>query len=38
LHCRDVIQDNRRVLIRIFGISKFSSSIVLSDDPLLLQG
>jgi hypothetical protein len=38
LHCRDVIQDNRRVLVRIFGISKFSSSIVLSDDPLLLQG
>ncbi|KAE9640352.1 hypothetical protein [Pseudomonas sp. PB106] len=38
LHCRDVIKDNRRVLIRIFGISKFSSPIVISDDPLLLQG
>jgi hypothetical protein len=38
LHCRDVIKDNRRVLVRIFGLSKFSSPIVLSEDPLLLQG
>lgn len=38
LHCRDVIKDNRRVLIRIFGLSKFSSPIVISDDPLLLRG
>ncbi|MEB0044702.1 MULTISPECIES: hypothetical protein [unclassified Pseudomonas] len=38
LHCRDVIKDNRRVLVRIFGLSKFSSPIVISDDPLLLQG
>ncbi|MGJ7515127.1 hypothetical protein ACSFE6_12420 [Pseudomonas baetica] len=38
LHCRDVIKDNRRVLIRIFGLSKFSSPIVVSEDPLLLQG
>jgi hypothetical protein len=38
LHCRDVIKDNRRLLVRIFGLSKFSSSIVISEDPLLLQG
>lgn len=38
LHCRDVIKDNRRVLVRIFGLSKFSSPIVISEDPLLLKG
>ena len=38
LHCRDVIKDNRRVLVRIFGLSKFASSVVISEDPLLLQG
>lgn len=38
LHCRDVVKDNRRVLVRIFGLSKYSSAIVLSDDPLVLQG
>lgn len=38
LHCRDVIKDNRRALVRIFGLSKFSSPIVISDDPSLLQG
>jgi hypothetical protein len=38
LHCRDVMKDNRRVLVRIFGLSKFSSAIVISEDPLQLQG
>ena len=38
LHGRDIIQDNRRVLVRIFGLSKFSSPIVISEDPLRLQG
>lgn len=38
LHCRDIIKDNRRVLVRIFGLSKFASPIVISEDPLLLQG
>jgi len=38
LHCRDVIKDNRRVLVRLFGLSKFSSPIAISDDPLLLPG
>ncbi|EJN29225.1 hypothetical protein PMI35_02733 [Pseudomonas sp. GM78] len=38
LHCRDFIKDNRRVLVRVFGLSKFSSPIVVSEDPLVLQG
>jgi|GEM_PF-495241 len=38
LHCRDLIKDNRRVLVRIFGLSKFASPIVISEDPLRLQG
>lgn len=38
LHCRDVIKDNRRVLVRIFGLSKFSSALVISEDPLLFRG
>lgn len=38
LHCRDVVKDNRRVLIRIFGLSKFSLPIVISENPLLLRG
>ncbi|MEB0109513.1 hypothetical protein [Pseudomonas sp. MH9.3] len=38
LHCRDVIKNNRRVLVRIFGLSKSSSSLVISEDPLLLKG
>lgn len=38
LHCRDVIKDNRRVLVRIFGLSKFTSPLVISEDPLLLRG
>jgi hypothetical protein len=38
LHCRDVIKDNRRVLVRIFGLSKFSTPIVISEDPLLVRG
>jgi len=38
LHCRDVIKNNRRVLVRIFGLSKFSNPVVISEDPLILQG
>lgn len=38
LHCRDVIKDNRRLLVRLFGLSKFSTPLVISEDPLLLQG
>ncbi|WP_166363211.1 hypothetical protein [Pseudomonas akapageensis] len=38
LHARNVIKDNRRLLIRLFGYSSFASPIVLNDDPLLVQG
>jgi len=38
LHCRDIIRDNRRLLIRLFGYSRFVSPIVLNEDPLTVQG
>jgi hypothetical protein len=38
LHCRDAIEDNRRLLIRMFGYSPGAQEIALSDDPLLVQG
>ncbi|VVO43484.1 hypothetical protein [Pseudomonas fluorescens] len=38
LHCRDVIEDNRRLLVRLFGYSRFATPIVLNNDPLLVQG
>lgn len=38
LHCRDAIEDNRRLLIRMFGYSPGAQEITLSDDPLLVQG
>lgn len=38
LHCRDAVKDNRRLLVRLFGISKFSEPIIISEDPLLLRG
>ncbi|WP_311971824.1 hypothetical protein [Pseudomonas baltica] len=38
LHCRDIIRDNRRLLIRLFGYSRFVSPIVLNADPLKVQG
>ncbi|MDR3559813.1 MAG: hypothetical protein P4N59_00025 [Negativicutes bacterium] len=38
LHCRDTIKDNRRLLIRLFGYSKFAHPIVLNNDPLRVQG
>jgi hypothetical protein len=38
LHCRDIVKDNRRLLVRLFGLSKFSEPIVISEDPLLLRG
>ncbi len=38
LHCRDEIEDNRRLLIRMFGYSPAAQEIVLSNDPLLVQG
>lgn len=38
LHCRDVVRDNRRLLVRLFGLSRCSEAIVIADDPLLLRG
>ncbi|MBI3230939.1 MAG: hypothetical protein HYZ45_12410, partial [Burkholderiales bacterium] len=38
LHCRDVVEDNRRLLVRLFGSSKFAQPIALSHDPLIVQG
>lgn len=38
LHCRDVIQDNRRLLIRIFGYKNNIECIKLQDNPVLVQG
>ena len=38
LHCRDVIQDNRRLLIRIFGYKNDIEYISLKDNPALVQG
>lgn len=38
LHCRDIIRDNRRLLIRLFGYSRFVSPIVLNEDPLKVKG
>jgi hypothetical protein len=38
LHCRDEVKDNRRLLIRLFGYARTAEPIVLSDDPLLVQG
>lgn len=38
LHCRDVIQDNRRLLIRIFGYKNNIECIKLQDNPVIVQG
>lgn len=38
LHCRDIIQDNRRLLVRLFGYWKGIKYIEINKDPLLVQG
>jgi hypothetical protein len=38
LHARDVVQDNRRLLIRLFGYSAGASPVAISDDPLIVRG
>ncbi|TDF85921.1 TauD/TfdA family dioxygenase [Pseudomonas sp. H9] len=38
LHGRDALIDNRRLLIRLFGYSRFAQPIVIRQDPLLVQG
>ena len=38
LHCRDVVRDNMRTLIRVFGYAKHVKPIICSHDPLLVRG
>lgn len=38
LHCRDIIQDNCRLLVRLFGYWKGIKYIEINQDPLLVQG
>lgn len=38
LHCRDIIKDNRRILVRLFGYNRFSTALVQSADPMLVKG
>lgn len=38
LHCRDVVRDNRRLLIRMFGYSRFVEPAILNVDPLTVKG
>ena len=38
LHGRNVLRDNRRLLVRLFGYSRFAQPLVISDDPLLVRG
>jgi hypothetical protein len=38
LHCRDLVEDNRRLLVRLFGSSKFAQPVALSQEPLILRG
>lgn len=38
LHGRDIVQDNRRLLVRQFGYSRSAEPIVLAEDPLLVRG
>ncbi|MDD0975654.1 hypothetical protein [Pseudomonas fontis] len=38
LHGRDILQDNRRLLVRLFGYSRFAQPVVITEDPLLVRG
>lgn len=38
LHGRDVLKDNRRLLVRLFGYAPYARPVVLNDDPLLVRG
>ncbi len=38
LHGRDIVQDNRRLLVRLFGYSPFAQPRVITPDPLLVRG
>lgn len=38
LHGRELLQDNRRLLVRLFGYSRFATPLVIREDPLLVCG
>ena len=38
LHGRDVVKDNARLLVRLFGYTNNVEAVVLSNDPLVVQG
>ncbi|MEH1709080.1 hypothetical protein V7G70_00265 [Acinetobacter pittii] len=38
LHCRDIIKDNRRTLVRLFGYRKNLDYIVVQKNPLIVKG
>lgn len=38
LHGRELLQDNRRLLVRLFGYSRFATPLVIREDPLLVRG
>lgn len=38
LHCRDIIKDNRRLLVRLFGYCKKTTPIILSQSPMIVKG
>ena len=38
LHGRERLNDNRRLLIRLFGYSRFARPLILKEDPLLVRG
>lgn len=38
MHCRGIIKDNRRILVRLYGYNKFSTALDQSADPILVKG
>lgn len=38
LHGRERLGDNRRLLLRLFGYSRFARPLILKEDPLLVRG
>lgn len=38
MHSRNIIKDNRRILVRLFGTLNKDDSTVLSHNPLVLKG
>ncbi|MFF7063499.1 hypothetical protein [Pseudomonas sp. NPDC008258] len=38
LHARDIVKDNRRLLVRLFGYSPDAQPVILQEDPLIVRG